>query len=427
MTVSIPPGYDALRQCVLQMVPSLASGDLGTNPFVTTGSTIYGSWAPHDTSSDAAVLGALHAFNQFVNYIPEVDYVYRPKARTITQAYSLILDNLSFVSAGPTGDDPSIDALYDQQSSLSDDVSSLWDQMNQEYAASAFYPMTPFSSFLTRSRYFQRFVLKKQQLGNVTLELRRKIGPGGAIQSALDDYNATVNPATVPNPIDPWTWGGLDLPAKINAWRQGQELNTIEVAAGSATTSSSTSQFIDGKGGGTGYFTDLFATWDTGSSGSTTSINKTSDKVTISMMVKAWVNVPVVINDPGNRMWFDESLLQSYATDQSFGKPYTGARTGANPVYGPNGILPWRISSVILAYQPQVKITLSSSSYSELDQTRTTNKTWSVGPFGIFGGRSKTSTSKTQSITTDDSAQCITITDNSQDPVILAMSMENVP
>lgn len=439
MTAAVlPPGYSALRECLKALAPNLASSDqLGANPFITTGTPLYAAWAPQQeaqpdnpwgdgSATSQTAYDPLKAFNDIVEYIPQVDYVYRPSANRVTEAYGLILDSLEFSTVGKTA---GLEPLYSQQSTLATSIASIRSEIWNAYLASPQYPSTPFESYLISAPEFQQYQLKVQQLSIVTLEIRQKLGPGGAVANAVTEYNALVNPATAPKVINPWRWGDVDVPGMIQNWRKGADLNPQEVQQAASASDSTSNEYIDQHGGGNGFVVDLFAGGGGGSVTHDVSINKQNEQIALQLQVKAWAQVPVVINDTdsGNKSWYDGALLRAYAQDQYFAAPFTGARTGSNPAYGPNGVYPWRIASVIIAFQPTLTIVMGAQSYAEWHHYYQSKSHWSAGPFGIFGSGSSTRTIDNHTVSTQESKQTVKIENTSQNPVILGMTMEDVP
>jgi hypothetical protein len=440
MTATLPPGYSALRACLAQLAPDAINeerGSVGKNGFVTAASPLYAAWAPGDAASsspegfgnDEAASTAhdpLKAFNDIVDYIPEVSYLYRPSAMTVSQSYQFILDNLSFATSQNVH---GLEALYAQQADLSKTIAALRSRLWNAYLASPQYPSVPFQVYLANDPSFQEYQLRVQQLGNLTLSIRKKLGPGGPLASAITEYNALVNPATAPTVIQPWRWGDVDVPELIQRWRRGLDLNPESVQSAGAEGSSTTNEYIDKRGGGSGFIVDLIAGGGSGSASDQRTINKQDEELGLELEVKAWANIPVVINDvgTGNKKWYNATLLRAYDRDLYFKAPLTGARAGAQPAYGPTGIYPWRIASVLVAFQPIVTITMGTSSYGEFYSLHESRSHWSAGPFGIFGSGSHVTRNETKNVSTDKQSRSVKIADTNENPVILGFIMEEVP
>ncbi len=435
---TLSPGFNALRKVIQELLPEVTAGDtgLGPNAFITTGTPLYAAWAPQEDAQPANPWGGgggsdtsataydpVKAFNDIVDYIPQVAYVYRPSAMTVTQAYGFILDNLRVSTAQDT---TGLDALYKQQSALAIDINKARSAMWNAYLASPQYPSVPFESYISTAPEFQLYQNKVGQMQRLTLQIREKLGPGGAVASAITEFDALINPATAPKVINPWRWGDMDVVGMITNWRQGVGLNPQQIKAAAKATDAAQSHYIDQSGGGGIPF---LGSGGDGSSTETQQIDKSSEEIGLDIVVKAWAQIPVVINDvnTGNKKWYDATVLRAYNQDQYFTAPISGAESGLDPAYGPKGLYPWRIASVIVAFQPTVTISMGSSTYSQFDSIYKSQKSWSAGPFGIFGHHSHTTVKETHTVSTDDKSRSVTIENTNQNPVILGMTMEAVP
>lgn len=428
MTIALPPGINALRELVAQLLPDLANGN---RPLVVVGAPLPALWAPDppdpnadpDDDSDPPPPFSLSTpFNEIVNYIPEVDYVYRPTANTLTQAYELILSCLSLGTSPSGAISPDVIA---RQLALGTQITDLRDKLYDRYTSSAAYPRVPFQEYLNSCP--ENVVLSEYQgeLNGITARVVNAAGASGPIVEAYQAFHNLIDPQQAPTPIQPWR-PAFAIDKKILAWRQGNELVHTTVKSSSEQTTLARSETIDSSDRGGGASWDLIYSRDDSSSSDTKSINTTDEAIELELTVQAWAEVPVDINTlrAGGALWFNNSLLKAY---QTFGGPITGATTGTDPAYGANGLMPWRIASVIVAFRPVVTITMGAKSYAEWDRATQSSYGWGAGPWGFFGRHHTSSSTNQQTVTTDAQALTVTVADTGAFPVVLAMVMEYLP
>jgi hypothetical protein len=82
--------------------------------------------------------------------------------------------------------------------------------------------------------------------------------------------------------------------------------------------------------------------------------------------------------------WYNGALLKTSNTPNAFYPPFTPTG-GPSPMFGQGGVLPLIITSLVVGYQPSVKITMAGSLYNSLASQFQVAGGFRIGPF-TFGG-----------------------------------------
>ena len=97
--------------------------------------------------------------------------------------------------------------------------------------------------------------------------------------------------------------------------------------------------------------------------------------------------------------------------------------SGAMKLWGPEGTFNLMPAQVVVAYQPKVVVSLSSSDYSRVVEQTRAGGGFSIGPFGFGASYGK----RTEDITFDNASNTITAVDSTDVPQVIAVVSSILP
>jgi len=119
--------------------------------------------------------------------------------------------------------------------------------------------------------------------------------------------------------------------------------------------------------------------------------------------------------------WFNGTAVKAFENGPWI--PNGPVAQGIFKLWGPDGIFNLMPTQVVVAYKPQVVVTLSSSDYASVHTSFNAGGGFSIGPFGFGAAYHK----ETSDVTWDDVHHKITAVDNSESPQIVAIVSNRLP
>ncbi|NOK32786.1 hypothetical protein D7W79_33505 [Corallococcus exercitus] len=352
-------------------------------------------------------------------------------------SYRQVLNQITFkVSPERQGD---LKRLKDLVTLANNDVTKATTEMNQAYLSqqqnggvvfAARYPDV--SSWIQgEGSSYQHAIDNAQVNFNRTqdqlLEMQKASMPAD-LQNAIDAIKRpTANPATSTNPVG---WVKVPDGAGILSWQPGWTIATsgqdwrAELASGTVgsftvelSAADATQNLTKSWANGSASYGNPF--WSVGGSGGWEKMDlTTTDKsVKATISVKSSAVVPIT---PGS--WYDGGFLSTIARNKGGGYSLTApwvsnGGPGSQSLFGQYGLLPTRVSALVVAYQPSFSITMSSATFNQYHEKFEASGGLRIGPFsfGGSGGHESNYIHTTQGGTT------FTGGSTSEDPVIIGV------
>lgn len=153
--------------------------------------------------------------------------------------------------------------------------------------------------------------------------------------------------------------------------------------------SKSTYDFSHSWAGGNASFDRVFWAINAGGSWDSMDLSESDQSVKATITLKASTLVPVT---PAGE-WYDSGYLRKLGSDpNAFNTPFTPTG-GSSPVFGEKGLLPARITQLVVGYQPSFEITMSQSTFDQHKDKFNASLGIRIGPFS-FGGSGGHETNK---------------------------------
>jgi len=170
---------------------------------------------------------------------------------------------------------------------------------------------------------------------------------------------------------------GQDWRASLTSGTQG----SFEVKLDASKSSSAITQSW---AGANAEYSEVFWSVNVGGSWKSLNISKDDQSVTATISVKSSTFVPVT---PGD--WYDGGFVKALALNEGgagyiLQSPWTPTGS-ANAAFGANGLLSSMVSGLVVVYQPSFEITMSESTFNQVQQQISASAGLRIGPF-TFGG-----------------------------------------
>lgn len=127
--------------------------------------------------------------------------------------------------------------------------------------------------------------------------------------------------------------------------------------------------------------------WSVKASGSwsQTDIFNSDDSITVNIKTEASTIVPISAGS-----WYDSGLMRDLAQNgNGYGArltpPWTATGSGGNVAFGKDGLLPTRITGLVVVYKPSYTLSMSSNTYTKHETEIRASLDIGIGPF-TFGG-----------------------------------------
>lgn len=177
----------------------------------------------------------------------------------------------------------------------------------------------------------------------------------------------------------------FNIPTTAQKWRATLTKGSIGAMDITLDASKTTSNLSKSWAGASASVSGAFWSVKASGSWSQTDIFNSDSSITVNVKTESSTIVPITAGS-----WYDSGLMRQLAknTDGSGAKltpPWRPKGTGSNVAFGEDGLLPTRITGLVVVYKPSYTLTMSNNTYTKHETEIRAALDIGIGPF-TFGG-----------------------------------------